>query len=159
MFLTKETISRDEAFFFNGLWIKILTFCALLLLMDLVGWLIHVIWDMTKNFLNYWCGSGFIKSGYGSSISSESGYGSKDLMTKNWKNLNFFSFLFLIKNCKNLLIHNLHKGSPSHRRSLQTSKETVSIFLGHFRPLGFGSGFGSRDPIESGSTTLLVETL
>jgi hypothetical protein len=53
--------------------------------------------------------------------------------------------------------------SPQKRTS-STSKheifELISIFLGHFCPLGFGSGYGSRYPIESGygygSTTLFV---
>jgi hypothetical protein len=48
------------------------------------------------------CGSGFIESGSGSSISSESGYGSRVLMINNCKkNTADISFSpLLIKNCK-----------------------------------------------------------
>ncbi len=55
---------------------------------------------------------------------------------------------FFEKNC-NLLY-------PTYRRSLQPSSTSkmkfmnfFSMFVGHFFPLG--SGYGSRDPIESGS--------
>ncbi len=83
------------------------------------------------------------------------------LMTKNWRN-------FFIKNFNCNLSLGLHKGRPSYRRSLPPSKENIQ----HFKKLNLltflflcvmfsflepdpdsESRSGSRDPIESGSTT------
>jgi hypothetical protein len=58
------------------------------------------------------CGSGFIDSGSGSSISRESGSGSRVLMTKKWKKYSLKKFL----------------GRPSYRRSLQPSQENIHHF-------------------------------
>jgi hypothetical protein len=74
------------------------------------------------------CGSGFNEFGYGSgsSISSESGYGSRVLMTKNCRIKNTAENclnLFLVKNC-GLLILGLQKGRPSCRRLFSPQKRT-----------------------------------
>jgi hypothetical protein len=92
---------------------------------------------------------------------SESGSGSRVLMTKNGKKiqLKIFLYLLLIKICNLLIPRGLHKGRASYRRSLQPSKEnsqhfrkisllTDSYFSGSFFP----PGSRSRDPIESGSS-------
>ncbi len=78
--------------------------------------------------------SGFIDFGCGSSILGRiptgSRPGSRVLMTKNWrkkvsaeKKLYFFSSKIAI-----YLSLGLHKGRPSHRRSLQPSKENIPLF-------------------------------
>ncbi len=97
--------------------------------------------------------------------------GSRVLMTKNFRkkyNWTFFFKSFLYQKLQFTYPLGLYKGGPSCRRSLQPSKEntqhykkwnysTFSIFVGLFYTPGSGceSGYGSRDPIESGSTTLL----
>ncbi len=129
---------------------------------ELDGWVLP--------FLYQCCGSGFIESGYesGSCISSESGSGSRVLMTKNWRKESWKIFYpFFISNY-NLLFHipYLHKGRPSSRRSLQLSKEniqhdkklnlfTFSIFVGHFCPPGSESGrIANPDPDTDSGTPL-----
>jgi hypothetical protein len=57
---------------------------------------------------NQSCASGFIESGSGSSISSESGYRADDQKLKKKLQLKFFSYLFLIKN-RNLLMPKLQE--------------------------------------------------
>ncbi len=79
----------------------------------------------------------FIESGSGSSISSESGYGSgsesgsRVLMSKNWKKHSWklFYILFWSKIAIDLFL-GLHKGRPSYRRSHQPSKESIQHFKG-----------------------------
>jgi hypothetical protein len=145
--------------------------------------------DCGSGSSNQGCGSVFIFYGSGSGsrawcwrpirIRIRIQYGSRALMTKNWKKItaeNFFLFFF-DQNC-NLPIPGLNKVYPSYRRSLPFSKEAIQ----HFKTWTFtnyclllwvifalldpdpdseyGSGSGSTDPIEygsgsgSGSTTL-----
>jgi hypothetical protein len=72
-------------------------------------------------------------------------------MTKNLRKKNtadFFPFF-----CLKLAIYfspGLHKGHPSYRRSLSTL-----ALLDPDPDCESGSGYGSREPIESGSTTLI----
>ncbi len=92
------------------------------------------------------CGSRFIESGSIISSESGSGYGSRVLMTKIWKNNSwYFFYIFFDKNW-NLLIPR----QSSYRRSLQPSKvkrkhpalqknemyKLFSIFVGNFFPPG-----------------------
>ncbi len=82
-------------------------------------------WVFSTCLLVFSCGSGFSESGSGSSISSESEYGSRSgyrvLMTKNWKKQQkIHLYLFLIKNLKYVC--------PSYRRSLQLWKENIQHF-------------------------------
>jgi hypothetical protein len=79
-------------------------------------------------------------------------------MTKNEENntAGIFFTLFLVKKIAIYLSLGLYKGRPSNRRSLQpskkkssTTKNEISMFVGHFCHPGFG--YRSRDPIESGS--------
>jgi hypothetical protein len=77
--------------------------------------------------------------------------GFDDQKRKKKKNIAeiFFLYLFVIK-------------CPSSVRSLEPSKENIqhfkkmkfinffSMFVGHFCPFRSGSGYGCRDPIESG---------
>ncbi len=113
--------------------------------------------------LNVLLGSGLIESGAGSSISSETGSRSRSRVFKtkyfqknSWRKI-FFLFGSKIAICLSL------QGPPSYRRIIQPSKENIQhlkkwslltfflYFVGHFCQ----SGSGFRDPIESGSTTLV----
>jgi hypothetical protein len=62
-----------------------------------------------------------------------------------------FSFFFCLKFAI-YLSPGLHKGRPSYRRSLSTL-----ALLDPDPDCESGSGYGSRDLIESGSTTLITE--
>jgi hypothetical protein len=91
-------------------------------------------------------GFGLIECGSGFSISSETGSGSKVLMTKNWKKiqLNFFFIDLFWSKIYIYLSLGVLKGRPSYRRSLQASKENqkmkfmnfFSYFCGSFCPSG-----------------------
>ena len=88
-------------------------------------------------------------SGSGFRIRIQIQYGSRALMTKNWKKItaekkvNFFWSKTAI-----YLSLGLHKVCPGYRRSLQLTKEAIqhfktwifSTFVGHFCPPGSGSG-------------------
>ncbi len=123
------------------------------------------------------CGSVFIFSGSGSRvwcwrpirIRIRIQYGSRALMTKNWKKITAEIFFFFWSKTAIYLSLGLHKVCPSYRRSLQLSKESIQ----HFKTWTFtniflllwvifalldpdpvseyGSGSGSTDPIEYGS--------
>ncbi len=70
---------------------------------------------------------------------------------QKFKEINTAVFLFLF--CLKLAIYlspGLHKGRPSYKRSLSTL-----ALLDPDPDCESGSGYGSRDPIESGSTTLI----
>ncbi len=133
------------------------------------------------------CGSVFIFYGSGSGSGSRAWcwrpiririqiriqYGSRALITKNWKknySWNFF-YIFLWSKTAIYLSLSLHKVCPSYRRSLHFSKEAIQ----HFKTWTFtnyclllwvifslldpdpdseyGSGSGATDPIEYGSNT------
>ncbi len=76
------------------------------------------------------CGSGFTESGSvkrsGSSISSESGHGSRVLMTKNWrkKSWKFFKIFFWSK-IAIYLSPSLHILRPRNRRRRQPSNKNI----------------------------------
>ncbi len=123
--------------------------------------------DIQKD-LDQGCGSAFISSGSGSSIFGwipfRIQYGSRALMTKNWKKLQVKKKIFGSKTTI-YLSPVLHKERPSYRRSLQLSKEAIqhfktwtekknSTFVANFCTPGSGSG--STDPIESESATLIL---
>ncbi len=132
------------------------------------------LWDCAQG-----CGSVFIFYGSGSRawwrrpIRIRIQYGSRALMTKNWKKItaeNFFKFFFWSKTSIYLSL-GLHKVYPSYRRSLQFSKEAIQ----HFKTWTFTNycllfwvifalldpdpdpyseyGSGSTLPIEYGSNT------
>ncbi len=126
----------------------------------------HISW-----LCNQGCGSVFIFYGSGSGVRIQ--YGSRALMTKNWKKItteNFFLFFFWSKTAVYLSL-GLHKLYPSYRRSLQFSKEAIQHFktwtvtnyclllwvifalLDPDPDSEYGSGSGSTDPIEYGSNT------
>ncbi len=74
-------------------------------------------------------------------------------MTKNLrKKIQQIFFFFFCLKLAIYLSPDLHKGRPSHRRSLSTL-----ALLDPDPDCESGSGYGSRDPIESGSTTLITE--
>ncbi len=107
-------------------------------------------------------------------------YGSRTLMTKNWKKITADKKKkkFYLSKTAIYLSLGLHKIRPSYRRSLQLTKEAIqhsktwifSTFVGHFCPPGSGSGFRIRIRIHwpdwiriqsgsgsrSGSETLLT---
>ncbi len=114
---------------------------------------------------------------------SGSGYGTRIVMTKNWRkenSRNCFLFFFWLKIAVYLSL-GLHKGRPSYRRSLQPSKEniqhckrwnllTVFYFPGQFLPSWIRIRIGNLRiadldtvriqglywiRIQSGSTTLV----
>ncbi len=114
------------------------------------------------------CGSAFVSSGSGSSILGRIRiririqYGSRALMTKNWKKItaekNYFFYLSL----------GHYKERSSYTRSLQLSKEAIQIqnmnfyiffyFCGSFLPFWIRIRIHWPDwiRIQSGSATLLV---
>jgi hypothetical protein len=77
------------------------------------------------------------------------GFDDQKLKEKN--TADFFSFFFCLK-LAICLSPGLHKGRPSYRRSLSTL-----ALLDPDPDCESGSGDGSRDPIDSGSTTLITE--
>ncbi len=110
------------------------------------------------------CGSRFIESGSGSSISSESGSWSRVLMTKNWKKYSWKkNILFWIYSSASLNNAQATGEAFSPQKSTSsTSKHELSSFFSifecHFCPPVSGSG--SRGSIESGSgSTTLRYTL
>ncbi len=77
--------------------------------------------------------------------------GSGSTLLKQWCEFTLVSIRIRIQSGSSVLMTFRAK-----KRTSSTSKDEIywffSIFLGHFCPLG--SGYGSRDPIESGSTPL-----
>jgi hypothetical protein len=108
------------------------------------------------------CGTGFIESGseYGSSISSESGSGSRILMIKTFlkkKIQRKICYIFYWSKIAIYFFPGLYKGHPSYRRSLQLSKENIQHFK-KWNLLTFFFFMGLLCPPESGSTTLVIGT-
>ncbi len=111
----------------------------------------------------------------GSSISSESSRSFDDQKFKKKKIQLKNVFFFIWSKLAIYLSRGLHKGCSSYRRSFQPSKENIQHFkyynfflffsvifvlLNYDPDCKYGSGSGSRDPIESGSeSTTLVCTL
>jgi hypothetical protein len=110
------------------------------------------------------CGSGSNisgESGFGSGSNPDPGFWWSKIEEKNTAE-NFFKSFFLSKIVIYLSL-GLRSGYLSYRRSFQLSKENIlhfkkrklinffSIFMGHF--CSSGSGYGSRDPIESRSNS------
>ncbi len=93
-------------------------------------------------------------------------------MTKNWKRFTTgIKLIFFWSKVAIFFSQGLLKERPSYRRSLQHQNRTssiskhkisFSIFVGHLRPPGFGSGFGIYWPdwiriqFGSGSETLVT---
>ncbi len=101
-----------------------------------------VSWTLTMKCSTQCCGTGFIEpwSWSGSSISSESGSGSRALMTKNWEKYSWKIYIFFkIKNC-NLLIPR----SPGRTSKLQEKPSVLKT---------------ERPAIQSSGSTTLVPSV
>jgi hypothetical protein len=79
--------------------------------------------------------------------------GFNDQKLKKKIQLKLFFLLFLIKNC-NLRMSKLQEKPAALKR--EHLALFFSMFVGHFCPPGSGSGYESRDPIESGSEPTLL---